>query len=98
VLRLSRANSFCLGLSENPSEKTREKEKENAFAVMEPSYSLRTPPGKGGPSSEFQSIGFREPDDVSIEQAVQANDAFIAELERIRDASQALTLEHSEST
>jgi hypothetical protein len=35
----------------------------------------------------LQSIGFTEPDDVSIQAAVQANNAFIAQLEAIRDAA-----------
>jgi hypothetical protein len=33
----------------------------------------------------LQSIGFREPDDVSIAAAIEANDAFIERLEAIRD-------------
>jgi hypothetical protein len=36
----------------------------------------------------LMSVGFREPDDVSIQLAIEANDAFVAELERIRDAAQ----------
>jgi hypothetical protein len=36
----------------------------------------------------LQSIGFAEPDDVSIQEAVEANDKFIARLEAIRDAAQ----------
>ena len=35
----------------------------------------------------LQSIGFREPDDVSIREAIEANDEFIKELERIRIAA-----------
>ena len=35
----------------------------------------------------LQSIGFREPDDVSIQVAIKANDQFIKELERIRIAA-----------
>jgi hypothetical protein len=42
----------------------------------------------------LQSVGFREPDDASIRAAIEANDVFVAELERIRDAAQALTVEH----
>jgi|SRR5262245_8471634 len=36
----------------------------------------------------LQSVGFKEPDDVSIQAAIEANDAFIARLEAIRDAAQ----------
>ena len=35
----------------------------------------------------LQSVGFREPDDISIKQAIAANDEFIKELERIRIAA-----------
>jgi len=35
----------------------------------------------------LQSVGFKEPDDVSIRAAIQANDMFIKDLERIRDAA-----------
>jgi len=41
----------------------------------------------------LQSVGFKEPDDVSIKEAMAANDEFIKELERIRNAAQGLTLE-----
>jgi hypothetical protein len=41
----------------------------------------------------LQSIGFSEPDDVSIQAAIEANDAFIAALEAIRDAAQGLTID-----
>jgi hypothetical protein len=41
----------------------------------------------------LQSVGFDEPDDVSIKEAIAANDAFIKELERIRNAAQGLTLD-----
>src|SRR6266446_1220026 len=45
----------------------------------------------------LQSVGFREPiDDVSIADAIKANDRFIAELVAIRDNAQTLTLEHNE--
>src|SRR5499427_3931903 len=33
----------------------------------------------------LQAVGFKEPDDVSIAAAIEANDAFIARLEAIRD-------------
>jgi hypothetical protein len=41
----------------------------------------------------LQSVGIREPDDVSIQAAIEANDAFIQRLEAIRDAAQGITLE-----
>jgi hypothetical protein len=41
----------------------------------------------------LQSIGFSSPDDVSIQAAIEANDAFIARLQAIRDAAQGLTIE-----
>ena len=44
----------------------------------------------------LQSIGFKEPDDVSIKGAIAANDEFIKELERIRNAAQRLTLERKD--
>jgi hypothetical protein len=36
----------------------------------------------------LQSVGFAAPDDASIQLAIEANDAFVAELERIRNAAQ----------
>lgn len=41
----------------------------------------------------LQSVGFNEPDDVSVQAAIEANDAFIAQLEAIRDSAQRLTLD-----
>jgi hypothetical protein len=41
----------------------------------------------------MQSVGIREPSDGLIQQAIEANDAFIARLEAIRDESQRLMLE-----
>jgi hypothetical protein len=41
----------------------------------------------------LQSLGFREPDDLSIQAAIEANDAFIKRLEAIRDAAQRPTIE-----
>jgi valyl-tRNA synthetase len=41
----------------------------------------------------LQSVGFREPDDVSIQAAIEANDTLIATLEAIRDAAQGLTID-----
>ena len=35
----------------------------------------------------MQSVGLREPDDDCIQAAIEANDAFIARLEAIRDAA-----------
>ena len=40
----------------------------------------------------LQSIGFKEPDDLSIQEAIKANDWFIQELEKIARQSQGLTL------
>jgi len=44
----------------------------------------------------LQSVGFKEPDDVSIKEAIAANNEFIRELERIRNAAQRLTLERKD--
>jgi hypothetical protein len=41
----------------------------------------------------LQSVGFASPDDVSIQAAIRANDAFIDELQQIHQRAQALTLE-----
>jgi hypothetical protein len=41
----------------------------------------------------LQSIGFNEPDDISIRAALDANDAFVAELEVIHARAQGLTIE-----
>ena len=41
----------------------------------------------------LQSVGFKEPDDVSIRAAIEANDAFIERLEKIRDKAQGLKIE-----
>src|SRR6516165_7083915 len=41
----------------------------------------------------MQSVGFASPDDVSIQAAIEANDAFIARLEAIRDNAQGLTID-----
>src|SRR5262249_15736956 len=43
----------------------------------------------------LQSIGFKEPDDVSIAAALVLNDTFISGLEQIRDKAQTLTVEQS---
>jgi hypothetical protein len=44
----------------------------------------------------LQSVGFASPDDVSIAEALEANDAFIQRLEAIRDGAQGLTIEPSD--
>lgn len=44
----------------------------------------------------LEQVGFREPDDVSIAQAVEANNQLIEALERIRDTAQGHTLEHQD--
>jgi len=44
----------------------------------------------------LQSVGFKDPDDVSIAAAIEANDAFIDQLQRIRDAAQGLMIEHDD--
>jgi hypothetical protein len=45
----------------------------------------------------LQSVGFSEPDDVSVQAAIEANDVFIARLEAIRDAAQGITIDHNDS-
>jgi hypothetical protein len=44
----------------------------------------------------LQSVGFASPDDASIQAAIEANDAFIAQLEQIRDAAQGLTIDQDD--
>jgi hypothetical protein len=44
----------------------------------------------------LQSVGFSEPDDVSIQAAIEANDAFIERLEAIRNAAQGLMIDQDE--
>src|SRR2546429_199363 len=44
----------------------------------------------------LQSVGFASPDDVSIQAAIEANDAFIAQLEQIRDRVQGLTIDQDD--
>jgi hypothetical protein len=41
----------------------------------------------------LQSIGFNEPDDISIASALEANDQFIAQLQTIHRQAQGLTIE-----
>ena len=40
----------------------------------------------------LEQIGLASPDDVSIAQAIEANNAFVSALERIRDRAQTLTI------
>jgi hypothetical protein len=44
----------------------------------------------------LQSIGFKEPDDVSIQSAIEANNAFIERLEAIRNRAQGLTIDQDD--
>src|SRR5215471_10609307 len=44
----------------------------------------------------LQSVGFREPDDVSIQAAIELNDTFIDGLQRIYQQAQGLTLDQDE--
>ena len=51
----------------------------------------------GGPTDALARVlaerGFSEPDDISIQAAVTANDTFIRELEAITERAQGLTIE-----
>src|SRR5262249_14314456 len=44
----------------------------------------------------LQSVGFASPDDVSIQAAIEANDAFIERLEAIRDNAQGPTIDQDD--
>ena len=44
----------------------------------------------------LQSVGFREPDDVSIQAAIALNDKFIDDLQAIHQRAQQLTLEQDD--
>src|SRR5215475_12447658 len=44
----------------------------------------------------LQSFGVREPDDVSIQLAIEANDAFVDRLKAISEAAQGLPREHAD--
>src|SRR5262245_6362385 len=44
----------------------------------------------------LQSVGFREPDDASISEAVEANDRFIDELQAIHQRAQGLTIDQDD--
>jgi hypothetical protein len=41
----------------------------------------------------LESVGFASPDDASVQQAIEANDIFIAKLEQIRERAQTLSIE-----
>jgi hypothetical protein len=41
-------------------------------------------------------MGLKEPDDVSIQQAIEANDTFIDRLKAISEAAQGLTRDHED--
>jgi hypothetical protein len=43
----------------------------------------------------LQSIGFKEPDDVSIRAAIELNDTFVDGLQAIYQRAQSLTLERA---
>jgi ubiquinone biosynthesis protein UbiJ len=42
--------------------------------------------------ADAQQVGLASPDDVSVQEAIEANNAFVAALERIRDRAQTLTI------
>src|SRR5215831_20896994 len=44
----------------------------------------------------LQAVGFKEPDDVAIQRAVEANDVFIDTLQQIYQDAQALTLDQDD--
>jgi hypothetical protein len=44
----------------------------------------------------LQSVGFASPDDLSIQSAIEANDAFIARLEEIRRKAQGFTIDQDD--
>src|SRR5215472_1368195 len=44
----------------------------------------------------LQAVGYREPDDVSIQQAIALNDRFVSDLEELARQAQGLTLEQLE--
>src|SRR5262249_17909789 len=44
----------------------------------------------------LQSMGFKEPDDLSIQAAIEANDTFIDTLRRIAEQAQGLTLDQDD--
>src|SRR5215469_798917 len=44
----------------------------------------------------LQSVGFKEPDDVSIQAAIEANDAFIDALQAIYQQAQGLMIKHDD--
>jgi len=44
----------------------------------------------------LQSVGFREPDDASIQEAIEANDQFISQLQAIHQRAQVLTIDQDD--
>ena len=44
----------------------------------------------------LQAVGYRDPDDVSIQAAIEANDVFIDRLKAIREAAQGHTLDQDD--
>jgi hypothetical protein len=44
----------------------------------------------------LQSVGFASPDNLSIAAAIEANDAFVARLEEIREKAQGLTIDQDD--
>ena len=44
----------------------------------------------------LQAVGYRDPDDVSIQAAIEANDVFIDRLKAIREAAQGLTVDQDD--
>jgi hypothetical protein len=48
------------------------------------------------PEIALQSVGFKEPDDVSIQAAVALNDKFIDDLQAIYQQAQGLMIKHDD--
>ena len=44
----------------------------------------------------LQSVGFKDPDDVSIAAAIELNDTFVDGLQRIHQQAQGLMIEHDD--
>jgi hypothetical protein len=44
----------------------------------------------------LQSVGFSQPDDLSIQEAIKVNDEFIKDLEAIRNAAQGHTIDQDD--
>jgi hypothetical protein len=68
---------------------------------MGPSYSPHTPPGQRGGGGRnlgqgallLQQVGYAEPSDDAISQAITANEQFIERLQAISDKARGLTVE-----